>query len=257
MSTLTQLFTSIANAIRAKKGTSALIQAENFPTEIAGIETGELTEEQYNQAVTLTEQILGTDLPYIKLEYIQASGTQYINTGHKASQATKTEMLVETINLTGTFVPFGSRGYYSNDYIIGINYTSKNYIQYNTNTAIYTSDGSSSVLLNTLMTVSLDNTKGRITYNNTNIDMTPIDTGSFSCPVNLYLGCLNDNGTIKYAQAYKLYSCKIYDGATLIRDYIPVKRKSDNAICLYDKISEEFFTNAGSGVFTAGPVVVS
>lgn len=40
MSTLTQLFTSIANAIRTKKGTSALIEAEDFPTEIETIQTG-------------------------------------------------------------------------------------------------------------------------------------------------------------------------------------------------------------------------
>lgn len=40
MSTLTQLFTSIANAIRAKKGTQALIEAEDFPNEIDTIQTG-------------------------------------------------------------------------------------------------------------------------------------------------------------------------------------------------------------------------
>lgn len=38
--TLIQLFTAIANAIRAKKGTSETIKAENFPTEIASITTG-------------------------------------------------------------------------------------------------------------------------------------------------------------------------------------------------------------------------
>lgn len=38
--TLTQLFTAIANAIRAKKGTSGTITASNFPTEIASITTG-------------------------------------------------------------------------------------------------------------------------------------------------------------------------------------------------------------------------
>ena len=38
--TLTQLFTSIANAIRSKKGTSATIVAEDFPTEISSIQTG-------------------------------------------------------------------------------------------------------------------------------------------------------------------------------------------------------------------------
>lgn len=38
--TLTQLFTSIANAIRTKKGTSALIQAEDFADEISTIKVG-------------------------------------------------------------------------------------------------------------------------------------------------------------------------------------------------------------------------
>ena len=38
--TLTQLFTNIANAIRAKTGSSETIKAEDFPTEIATITTG-------------------------------------------------------------------------------------------------------------------------------------------------------------------------------------------------------------------------
>ena len=40
MSTLTQLFTNIANSIRVKKGTQELIEAEDFPTEIANIPSG-------------------------------------------------------------------------------------------------------------------------------------------------------------------------------------------------------------------------
>ena len=42
-STLTSLFTDIANAIRAKKGTSADIVADNFPSEIASIPSGGIT----------------------------------------------------------------------------------------------------------------------------------------------------------------------------------------------------------------------
>ena len=38
-----------------------------------------------------------------------------------------------------------------------------------------------------------------------------------------------------------------------IMDLIPVKRKSDNKICMYDKISENFILNAGTGEFIAGP----
>lgn len=47
---LTSLFTAIAEAIRAKKGTTGKIVADNFPEEIAGIETGE-TIETVDQAI--------------------------------------------------------------------------------------------------------------------------------------------------------------------------------------------------------------
>lgn len=40
MATLTEFLTGIANAIRAKKGTSGAIPAPNFVQEIASIETG-------------------------------------------------------------------------------------------------------------------------------------------------------------------------------------------------------------------------
>lgn len=64
MSTLTQLFTSIANAIRAKKGTSSLIEAEDFPTEISTITTGHLDNEEYTEATNDVDDILeDTTLP--------------------------------------------------------------------------------------------------------------------------------------------------------------------------------------------------
>lgn len=56
--TLTQLFTAIANAIRGKKGTQATIKAEDFPTEIAGITTGKLTNEEYEEATNDVDNIL-------------------------------------------------------------------------------------------------------------------------------------------------------------------------------------------------------
>jgi len=56
--TLTQLFTNIANAIRTKKGTQATIKAEDFPTEIAGITTGNLTNEEYTEANNDVDDIL-------------------------------------------------------------------------------------------------------------------------------------------------------------------------------------------------------
>ena len=51
-----------------------------------------------------------------------------------------------------------------------------------------------------------------------------------------------------------LYYCRIYDGNTIIRDYIPCKN-AGGAVGLYDLIGQKFYGNAGTGSFTAGPVV--
>lgn len=56
--TLTQLFTAIANQIRRIKGTSESIIAEDFPEEMADIEMGELTDEEYIEANEDLDNIL-------------------------------------------------------------------------------------------------------------------------------------------------------------------------------------------------------
>jgi hypothetical protein len=50
----------------------------------------------------------------------------------------------------------------------------------------------------------------------------------------------------------RLYSCKIYDNETLIRDYVPARSNSDNVLGLYDLVNDVFYTNAGTGTFIAG-----
>lgn len=194
----------------------------------------------------------GLPKEYQQVEYIQSSGSQYINTLYKPNQNTKTEIVIETISLNTTFVPFGTRANSRLDYILGINFNSKNYIQYNINDPVYSTE-SSSTLLNTKFVAKLDKNLGRITYNNTNIDMIPTATTDFSCITNLYIGCLNNNGSTSYlSPSYKLYSCKIWESEYLIKDFVPCYRKSDNVIGLYDLVSRTFFTNSGTGNFTKG-----
>lgn len=48
----------------------------------------------------------------------------------------------------------------------------------------------------------------------------------------------------------KCYGFKIYDGDTLLRDFVPVRNGSVGG--LYDKVSETLFTNSGTGSFTYG-----
>ena len=48
---------------------------------------------------------------------------------------------------------------------------------------------------------------------------------------------------------------KISDGTTLIRDYVPCYRKSDNVIWMYDLVNNQFYTNAGTWTLTKWPDV--
>ncbi len=51
--TLNSLLTAIANAIRSKKGTTAQINAQNFPSEIASIETS-VKSQTVTQTISMT-----------------------------------------------------------------------------------------------------------------------------------------------------------------------------------------------------------
>lgn len=61
--TLVQLFTAIANAIRAKTGSSDTIVAEDFPDEIADITTGHLDNTEYAEANDDLDDILEGSTP--------------------------------------------------------------------------------------------------------------------------------------------------------------------------------------------------
>lgn len=72
----------------------------------------------------------------------------------------------------------------------------------------------------------------------------------------LILCGLNTGGTIDNRKFNgKIYSFRIYEGNTLVKDFVPCYRKSDNAIGFYDLINQVFLVNNGSGTFTKGPNV--
>ena len=60
-------------------------------------------------------------------------------------------------------------------------------------------------------------------------------------------------------KGFKLYSCKIWnkidDTLTLVRDFIPVIRKSDRKPGLYDRVNNKFYSNANQYTdFIAGGI---
>lgn len=63
------------------------------------------------------------------------------------------------------------------------------------------------------------------------------------------------SSTIIEHSSAKLYSCKIYESWTLVRDFVPCYRKSDSVIWMWDKVNNNFYPNTGSWTFTKWPDV--
>ena len=60
------------------------------------------------------------------------------------------------------------------------------------------------------------------------------------------------SGNLTYPCKERIYSCQIYDDGVIVRNYIPCYRKSDNVVGLYDTVQGELCTNAGTGAFKRG-----
>jgi len=59
----------------------------------------------------------------------------------------------------------------------------------------------------------------------------------------------------EYKSLEYIYSYKIFKSWTLVRDFRPVYRKSDNVIWLLDIVNKQFYTNSWSWSFTKWPDV--
>lgn len=188
---------------------------------------------------------------YTPLEYIESTGTQYIDTGFKPNQDTRiicelggaprtTEQhLFGARTSTGSsdkflFLAAGDSESYRSDY-------------YNNNVSISTSFDFSSRF-------TVDKNKNQ-TFLNGTLAATN-NSGNFSTAYNVFLLASNTSGTPSIAKSgARLYSAKIYDNGTLVRDFIPCQTTSGE-IGLWDDVNGVFYGNAGTGVFIAGPVIV-
>ena len=82
--TLTELFTQIADAIRSKKGTSAIIPALNFPKEISDISSNDLlyyageytvTPKTSSQPLETRDRVMTENLTVGKIPYFEVTNT--------------------------------------------------------------------------------------------------------------------------------------------------------------------------------------
>lgn len=175
---------------------------------------------------------------YQEVEYIESTGTQWIDTNYIPSLSVKyvahfeIDTYVTNIWFMGTY----ELGLCKNDDQIYVAYNGTSHAFYST--------------LGTGKKFKAELTKNAILIDNDKYEF------SISSLINSTKSATLFKTTYFPDTLYgKLYDCKIYDNGVLVRDFVPCYRKSDNEIGLYDTVNDEFYSNQGKETFLKGPDV--
>lgn len=183
---------------------------------------------------------------YVKLKYLESSGTQYIDIGisgeckvtidcQGSAAASASKIVVGSYtsapSFFGAYSSTNKWGMSSSFYglLTNIDYTTRATFE------LYFSDNAYIKVNDTTYTCE---------------GTTPIYT---SATYALFRAKAAASGNYYYANA-KIYSCTFEQNNTLVRNLIPAKRISDNELGMYDLVSNTFLTNAGTGTFTGGGI---
>lgn len=195
-----------------------------------------------------------------EVNYIESSGTEYINTTYNPFSTIGVEMkyaLTEADD-TKTYIMFGSyaKQYQSSGVVGRIQcgiVTGNQFFGYGN----ATSDGSQTAPMD--LNDHIAKQESNKLYIDSNLKYT-LSSSSFGYKAPI---CFCANGYYNEASVdypilvannfakMKLYYAKIYNGSNLARNFIPVYR-SDGQACLYETLQGNYYINKGSGSFTYG-----
>lgn len=198
------------------------------------------------------QEIIELPSTYQRVEYLESTGTQYINTNYFVNTKTKIECEFQftdsTIKQQRVFGSVDSANtrldcYVKDSLQLGWNWTEQ--------------ENQTNLNVNTNHTI--DTNKHKIVIDGANKTVKLDDIYSSSIAGNLTKTSTTSLTIMAYvrpqAQAFaylKLYSFKIYDNNVLVRNFVACYRKSDNVAGLYDLVNDVFYTNSGTGTFSVG-----
>lgn len=178
---------------------------------------------------------------YTQLEYIESTGVQYIDTSYIPTVDTKVDLKWLSTDNSG------------DQAIIGCNWTNNAMLlNIQSNKWHFHSNGTPSVMPSLTVPDIISYSDAAkslvingVTYNNAKDSLS-------SAKTNMKMFGLGGSGGSGHYAKGKLYYLNIYSGDILVREYIPVRRNTDNIVGLYDNVTKSFFTDKNSNNFTAG-----
>lgn len=196
----------------------------------------------FRRRLMCVQQHGGLPAGYQEVEYIESTGTQYIDTKFTPNFNTRTICSFQITSLEEKFGLFGSRQSSTNSM-----YTFQKISNGKWGTS-YGNQFPNNIKDADLEKHVIDKNKN-ITYMDNEIINTILETQQYTTSNDMFIFCINDHGTASLFGKFKLYYTKIYNGNELVRDFVPCYRKTDNKPGLYDRVNGVFYTNQGTGEF--------
>ena len=184
---------------------------------------------------------------YTRVEYIESTGTQYIDTRYYPNNLTDVECKFMYNQLTGNTVSsvFGVRD---------TDMTVKQFLMsvYNFSNGLNnTRIDNVSPVVNTEYILRI--TPRKAYWNGTEI--LNMNNSIANCPdYSMFMFGRNTRSGVASQFYGKIYYLKIYEAGVLVRNFIPCTNPS-NVAGMYDTVNGVFYTNAGTGTFNVGSVV--
>lgn len=183
----------------------------------------------------------GLPSEYQQVDYIESTGTQYINTGVIGN--TGLRIVAEMGYATAGYALFGSR----NPRFFVTLYPSTNFdFGYNGDiiTEIYVENRK-------IYSIDFDTSAYPARFGIDGVYRTSTARSDTNRPMYIF-GC-NFNGAPRSLSKSIFKSMTITDkNGELLRNFVPCYRKSDGEIGMYDLVNGVFYTNSGSGTFIKG-----
>ena len=226
--------------------------AEIFVTGLSETDTVTCTKDgkvKQGKWITKANPVISVPTEYTQLEYIESSGTQYINTNIKPTGSMDFEVTVYVQSSAAQGTLFSGGDNYNSKYLgVSINQANpgESDIRYDSQRYKFT------LSIEKFMISKVSN---KLLLNNVEFAICSVVTFVSNYPIRLF--AYNRGGNIGEKIAAKLYGLKLSDNGSDVANFIPAKRNSDGVVGLYDLVSKSFFTNAGTGTFTAGSEIPS
>ena len=189
----------------------------------------------------------------IPINYIQSTGTQYIDSGVVETADTAIDCSFDIVLPASDYV-FGSK---QNSQNMAYNaFFNDNTFEYNYVDII---NDSSISFSSVTISQNVTGTKNKIVITDSNLGAVEYEK-SIGTPQNetiLICAIRKNDGSIRpYGGKLKITHFKIKQKGELVRDFVPYKYPSGEA-GLYDNITKQFYGNAGSGTFVPGEKVTN